>query len=109
MSAQLAMVLPMPAARRDGMDAAADNAGPEWRARAFTFLCGYARAHQIIGPEEVSDAFEAAGGAVPPSRRAWASLYRQAVRDRVLSFLDNDGWSKRRHSPARRYLSQVFA
>lgn len=89
------------------MRAAADRAGSDWRNAAYTFLTAYARQHAVIGPEEIADAFEAAGGAVPPSRRAWASLYRQAVREHVMAFLDNDGWSKRRHSPARRYRSLV--
>lgn len=103
----LQLDLAMPPARAAGMDAALDHAGPEWRASAYTFLCQYAKSHAVIGCEEVADAHEAAGGPLPPDKRAWASLYQQAVRDRVLAFLDNDGWSKRRHSPARRYRSLV--
>lgn len=101
------LALQMPPAREAGMAAAIDHAGHEWRAGAYTFLNTYARSHTVVGCEEVADAHEAAGGPLPPDRRAWASLYRQAVKDGVLSFLDNDGWSKRRHSPARRYRSLV--
>jgi hypothetical protein len=102
-SAQLALV--MPPTREAGMAAALDHAGDEWRAAAFTYLCQFARSHPVVCCEEVADGFVAAGGAEPPDRRAWASLYRQAVRDRVLTFLDFNGWDKRRHSPSRRYRS----
>lgn len=95
----------MPPARADGMAAALEHAGDVWRASAYTFLRQYARAHPVIGCEEVADAHEAATGMLPPDKRAWAGLYQRATREGVMAFLDNDGWSKRRHSPARRYRS----
>lgn len=103
----LQLPLQMPPARQSGMEAALDHAGPEWRVSAYTFLCRYAKAHEVIGCEEVADAHEAASGLLPPDRRAWAGLYQRAVRERVMAFLDNNGFSKRRHSPARRYRSLV--
>lgn len=107
MTAQLA--LQMPPAREAGMKAAGDHAGEAWKHGAYTFLIAFAKSHAVVVGEDVSDAHAAAGHPQPPDLRAWAGLYRRAMRERVLSFLDNDGWSRRRHSPTRRYVSLVAA
>ena len=94
--------------RERGMTAATEHAGVEWKNAAYTFLLAYARNHAVFCGEDVSDAHIAAGLSQPPDLRAWGSLYRRAVADRVIARLDNDGWSKRRASPCPRYRSLVY-
>lgn len=101
--------LSMPPAREAGIQAASDHAGDEWKCRAFSFICAYARQHQIFTAEDVSDAFLAAGNPEPPDLRAFGALWRKAVTDRVVRRLDASGWSKRRASPTYRYESMVAA
>jgi hypothetical protein len=106
------LALPMPQARADGMVAALDHAGEEWKHAAYTFLCTYAR--RLAGNlpftgEDVSDAHIAAGHLQPPDLRAWGGLYQRARRERVIEFIDNDGRSRRRASPCPRYRSLVAA
>lgn len=107
MSAQLALA--MPPARAEGMRAATDHAGAEWKNEAYTFLIGFAKAHPVFCGEDVSDAHIAAGLPQPPDLRAWGGLYRRAVHDRVIEHMDNNGWSRRRASPCPRYRSRLAA
>lgn len=107
MSAQLA--LHMPPARAIGMESALDHAGAEWKSQAYTFLIRFAKANPIFCGEQVSDAHIEAGLPQPPDLRAWGGLYRRAQRERVIAFVDNNGWSKRRASPCPRYRSLVAA
>lgn len=107
MTAQLA--LPMPPAREAGMTAALEHAGDGWKHEAFTFLCQFARTHEVFCGEEVSDAHIAAGLPQPPDLRTWGGLYRRAQRDRLITLLDNNGRSRRRASPCPRYRSLVAA
>lgn len=100
---QLAMLL---TPREQGMTAALEHAGDDWKHSAYTFLCQYARTHDVFSGEDVSDAHIAAGHPQPPDLRAWGSLYRRAQREAVISFLDNNGRSHRRASPCTRYRSR---
>lgn len=90
-----------------GIANASDHAGESWKHEAFTFLLAYAKTHEVFCGEDVSDAHIAAGLAQPPDLRAWSQCYRQAVKDCVIQHYDNNGWSRRRCSPARRYRSRV--
>lgn len=87
---------------------AADRLHAEWSESAFDFLKDYARTHQIVVGEDVSDEHIAAGLPQPGDLRAWAGLYRRAVTAGILVFLDNNGWSRRRCSATKRYMSQIF-
>lgn len=104
------LALHMPPARAEGMRAAVEHAGDDWKHEAYTFLCQYARcAHPkaLFTGEDISDAHIAAGRNQPPDLRAWGSLYQRARRERVLAVVDNNGRSWRRASPCTRYRSLV--
>lgn len=103
MSAQLNIAFDSP--RRLGAQRALDHAGDAWRTSAYTYLCQYARTHDVFSGEDVSDAHIAAGLPQPQDLRSWGNLYRLAVKERVIQRLDNDGHSKRRASPCPRYRS----
>lgn len=103
------LALTMPPARAEGMRAALENAGDDWRNEAYTFLIAYARKHEVVCGEDVSDAHIAAGLPQPKDLRSWGGLYKHAQTERVLAFLDNEGRSRRRASPARRYRSLVWS
>lgn len=110
MSATPSDLFAMPPARAEGMRAALEHAGEEWKSQAYTWLCQYARTHTgpFIG-EDVSDAHIAAGMPQPNDLRAWGGLYQRAQRERVIRFVDNNGRSRRRASPCPRYASLVAA
>lgn len=90
------------------MHLALDAAGEEWKHGAYTFLCQYAREHDVFSGENVSDAHIAEGLPQPTNLRAWGGLYQRAQREGVIEWLDNNGKSWRRCSPCPRYRSLVF-
>lgn len=102
------LAIPLPPARARGMTAALDHAGEEWKHDAYTFLCAFARQHEVFTGEDVSDAHIALGRPQPPDLRAWGNLYRKAQRERVIAHLDNNGRSRRRASPCPRYRSLAY-
>lgn len=107
MTAQLALTLPQ-ARCEAGIRAADDHADPEFKVAAYAYLCGFARtAHGLFISEDVSDQYEAAGLPKTHDKRAWASLWRRARRERVVEIVDSEGRSRIRRSPTYRYRSLV--
>lgn len=56
-----------------------------WADRAYQFLLNYSRSHALIFAEDVTQAAGVFGVPVPPTTRAWGSLYCRAKRDGILA------------------------
>lgn len=95
-----------------GMGQAADHADrmrPGWTDDAYTFLVRFAERHPSFISEDVSDAskddlfFDQ-----PPTDRAWGSVYRRAIKHRIIE-KESTGISRRRHaSVCIRWQSLVY-
>lgn len=84
-----------------GMDQAgehADQVYPGWREEAYEFLVSYAERHPFFISEDVSDATKDLNHFVqPPTDRAWGSVYRRAIKERIIERAGT-GISRRRHA-----------
>lgn len=76
----------------------AESANEGWADIAYALLLIYARTHAHFISEDVSDDSKARTDfPQPPTDRAWGSVYRRAVKDRVI-VQDGTGRSRRRHA-----------
>jgi hypothetical protein len=83
-----------------GMALAEDNANRTtamWSERAYEFLVTFARTHETFISEDVSFLSKEEGFPQPRTDRAWGSVYRRAIKARII-VQDGTGRSTRRHA-----------
>jgi hypothetical protein len=66
----------------EAAEAAADNAGIEWRETAFDAFVKYAKTHEFFTTEEVRHKYTEIPP--PPDTRAWGAIPRQAKRENII-------------------------
>ena len=88
MSAQLQMnFTSLPPARKDGMQAALDNANrhvEDWGDLAMIFLRGYCRTNEFVFAEDVTAAAAKWGLIAPVDKRCWGSVYTTAQKEKII-------------------------
>lgn len=73
----------------------ANDAVEGWGDLAMQFLRNYARTHERVFGQDVTDAAEQWGLIAPPDRRAWGAIYTRAQKEGVI--LD-DGKTRNRRN-----------
>lgn len=71
----------------EAAEAAADNAGLEWREAALNAFKAYAKTHEFFTTEEVRMTYP--DMPTPPDTRAWGAIPRQAKRENII---EGAGW-----------------
>lgn len=71
----------------EAAEAAADNAGLEWREAALNAFKAYAKTHEFFTTEEVR--LTHPNMPTPPDSRAWGAIPRQAQKENII---EGVGW-----------------
>lgn len=107
---QLAINFTLPAARREGMQAAlahAEREHSDWADIAYQFLLNACRMRETIFAEDITAAAEAWGLPQPPTTRAWGGLYVRAQHEKIIEATED--YRKRKNgSPAMVYKSLLW-
>lgn len=110
MSAQFPLNFSLPAARKEGMQAAlahAEREHSDWAARAYKYLINACRMREFIFAEQITAEAEAWDLPSPPTTRAWGGIYVRAQHEKII---EATGKTKKRKngSPAMIYASLIY-
>ena len=86
---------PAARARDEGIQQAADHAGPDWKVMASLALYNYALTHSRFLIEDVRVYADKHGVEAPPDARAWGAVTQGAIR---AGFIERDGYAPARSS-----------